>query len=220
MGMWTSVDPLWPSEMAYGYVEGNPIYKVDYSGEQMISAALACHKESQRNAKRDVRDKGPCYPKSATDGCIAALCAATSSKGLYELIRDLKGKAGAASDLKGLTELLAFLKDNQNSDPISSAEDCCKKAKAYTGGVAGAFSLRAKPPGVNVDFSKLISAVCRATTGNGRSARTCAYITNTTEGCLACCELNYSRDVVGTTLNSNCQNWCNNEDEMRQIYER
>jgi RHS repeat-associated protein len=32
MGMWTSVDPLWSSEMAYGYVGGSPLSWIDYSG--------------------------------------------------------------------------------------------------------------------------------------------------------------------------------------------
>jgi hypothetical protein len=32
MGMWTSVDPLWPSEPAFGYVGGCVIAKVDFSG--------------------------------------------------------------------------------------------------------------------------------------------------------------------------------------------
>lgn len=32
MGMWTSVDPLWPSEAAFGYVGGMPSRSVDYYG--------------------------------------------------------------------------------------------------------------------------------------------------------------------------------------------
>lgn len=33
-GAWTSVDPLWPDEMAYGYVEGRVMTGVDYWGMQ------------------------------------------------------------------------------------------------------------------------------------------------------------------------------------------
>ncbi|RYG93546.1 MAG: RHS repeat-associated core domain-containing protein [Alphaproteobacteria bacterium] len=33
-GRWTSVDPLWPDESAYGYVEGNPVNRIDPSGMQ------------------------------------------------------------------------------------------------------------------------------------------------------------------------------------------
>ena len=32
-GTWTSVDPLWPDEMAYGYVKGNPSTKIDPFGD-------------------------------------------------------------------------------------------------------------------------------------------------------------------------------------------
>ncbi|RYG33369.1 hypothetical protein EON81_18330 [bacterium] len=32
-GHWTSVDPLWPDEQAYGYVDGNPTAWIDPSGK-------------------------------------------------------------------------------------------------------------------------------------------------------------------------------------------
>ena len=35
-GMWTTVDPLWPEESAYGYVGGNPVNYVDPSGTSAI----------------------------------------------------------------------------------------------------------------------------------------------------------------------------------------
>lgn len=34
-GRWTTVDPLWPQESAYGYVRGNPVTLVDPSGAQI-----------------------------------------------------------------------------------------------------------------------------------------------------------------------------------------
>ena len=40
MGMWTTVDPLWPSEMAFGYVDGNPLYAIDQSG--LVAIPIAC----------------------------------------------------------------------------------------------------------------------------------------------------------------------------------
>ncbi len=36
MGMWTTVDPLWPSEMAYGYVRSHPIGHIDPFGNIAI----------------------------------------------------------------------------------------------------------------------------------------------------------------------------------------
>jgi RHS repeat-associated protein len=33
LGRWTTVDPLWPTERAYAYVGGNPVNKLDPSGE-------------------------------------------------------------------------------------------------------------------------------------------------------------------------------------------
>ena len=38
MGMWTSVDPLWPSEPAFGYVRGRVLAGIDYHGTQLIQA--------------------------------------------------------------------------------------------------------------------------------------------------------------------------------------
>jgi RHS repeat-associated protein len=40
MGMWTSVDPLWPSEPAFGYVSGMPTALTDSSGARAGSKAL------------------------------------------------------------------------------------------------------------------------------------------------------------------------------------
>lgn len=45
--MWTSVDPLWPSEMAYGYVECQVVTSFDYWGER-----------KRRNNRRGTNKRG------------------------------------------------------------------------------------------------------------------------------------------------------------------
>ncbi|ARU41493.1 hypothetical protein CCB80_10250 [Armatimonadetes bacterium Uphvl-Ar1] len=40
-GSWGSVDPIWPMEPAYGYVNGNPAMKADPSGFMAVVAGLA-----------------------------------------------------------------------------------------------------------------------------------------------------------------------------------
>ncbi len=35
-GQWTTVDPIWPKERAYGYVNGNPMSRVDPSGNKPL----------------------------------------------------------------------------------------------------------------------------------------------------------------------------------------
>ncbi len=44
-GIWTTVDPLWPSEMAYGYAECNPLLLIDPTGEATCSLIKDCRKD-------------------------------------------------------------------------------------------------------------------------------------------------------------------------------
>jgi RHS repeat-associated protein len=42
-GSWTTIDPLWPAQLAYAYVDGRVIYQIDPSG---LSGCCCCEPES------------------------------------------------------------------------------------------------------------------------------------------------------------------------------
>ncbi|MFQ6540272.1 RHS repeat-associated core domain-containing protein [Aphanothece stagnina] len=58
MGMWTSVDPLWPTEPAFGYVGGNPTNSVDPTGTVCIpkTRVTPCTKAEQKGVGQDQCD--------------------------------------------------------------------------------------------------------------------------------------------------------------------
>ena len=99
---WQTQDPLWPSELAFGYVNGNPTRYVDYSGLAVCSNPCA-----------DIRPK-------AVGGCIALFCSLQTASDLYKFLLGLFGKGN--SDL--LKEILNLIKDH----PPKSPDDCCKAA--------------------------------------------------------------------------------------------
>ncbi len=99
---WTTVDPLWPSEMPYGYVSGNPSTMSDPSGMAICR-------------------KGPCEGGGFYGACVAAFCSGNMAVGmLQDLLTVFK-----VSDVK---DIIKLFKDKWGKE--TSPDDCCKKVKS------------------------------------------------------------------------------------------
>jgi RHS repeat-associated protein len=103
-GRWTTVDPLWPGESAYGYVSGRIQLWIDASGMASGSGSKNC-----------------CKDRSIAGGCIALLCSLKSAK---DAIDDLTGiKDIDSTELKPILEKIKNLWGKDYSP-----DDCCKSA--------------------------------------------------------------------------------------------
>ena len=74
-GSWTTVDPIWPNELAYTFVIGRPTYRIDYSGTSPCQKpSCDCKSEcSKLENKHHFCDK-KYFPPDTTIGAYAFCC--------------------------------------------------------------------------------------------------------------------------------------------------
>jgi hypothetical protein len=145
-GRWTTIDPLWPGESAYGYVSGRIQLFVDASGKASGSGSKNC-----------------CRDRSVAGGCIALLCSLKSAK---DAIDDLTGiKDIDSTELKPILEKIKNLWGKDYSP-----DDCCKSAHGSPSFGSLAWGIQ-KICGLFANKKTLCWAICGSTSESNCESR-------------------------------------------------
>ncbi|MBX3107817.1 MAG: hypothetical protein KF743_01420 [Fimbriimonadaceae bacterium] len=198
---WTSVDPLFPKEAAYGYVRGRVTRMVDPSGK------LSCAVPQDTKSSTD-----PCAlgKEKAVDACIALLC---STAGALSLADTLKGIAKLKPSLKSLIDwLFQNLKENLKepepipSDPFTTARECCRDAKKQRS-LDDLYRIYDK----DLLVAATIGYVCKGWATKDSVWRLCAIqhvSDDDPDECEKCCDKMRSDGVFGDRDHGLCQKDC------------
>jgi RHS repeat-associated protein len=101
---WLSVDPLWPSEPAYGYARATPALVSDPTG-----------------LKPPCKDPCQSLPNDGYGHCVALLCSMKNAKDMIDALRKMFSPGEIPDYIKRLIEAL---QKGQNPGP----GECCKQA--------------------------------------------------------------------------------------------
>ena len=118
LGRWQTVDPIWPLENPYEYVNGTPTSLIDPNGLQSTAICIAQLPKGS--------NESPCEGNGSVNACIALLC---SGKTAYEIIAALRaiGKLGEAQADKLIRKGVGQILENLESP---SPNACCRDAKS------------------------------------------------------------------------------------------
>jgi RHS repeat-associated protein len=196
-GAWTTADPLFPDERAYGYVGGMPTWAADPSG-----LATSC-----QGGKPNPCSK---LPKDPVSICIALACSLLGGVEVGKAI----GGAGKGIP-KGIPELIDHVKGIWGK-PLTDIEGCCtdasKSSRVTDIGIIitigrGRPSGKIKPP----PPADIIKSICVALGSTKYRPEKCGLEGvgqeegNKYSTCAACCEKNNRNDSRGESI---CKNLC------------
>jgi RHS repeat-associated protein len=188
---WMTVDPLWPGQMAYGYVNGWPTNDVDPTGLSPSKGLLIAVIEG--------RICGVPLPDCSSlrglfGACIAGLCAGKSAA---ELLLSLK-KFFSDITWKLISDLLKTIKDK----PKMSPEQCCADAQPFLDKCKNGKRQRGWLPR---SVPELFVWLC---CGSDQipEIRRCEAFNWRHDDCMICCDQNYSE---GSNDWGRCRNYCN-----------
>lgn len=119
-GTWTTLDPLWPSEMAYGYAECNPILLLDPTGQTACGVAPLddCRKRCEDAEFQTLFDlKNQCHKEF--DDCMLGLGITFKNR---EICKSLERKCHREN-----TEMC--VKDCMHTFAWDFPKDCVQKAE-------------------------------------------------------------------------------------------
>ena len=192
MGMWASVDPLWPSEAAFGYVGGMASKDVDPTGTQQWS--LIAH--TCRQAQSD-----PCASKAggATfSACIMSVCIANAGKDLFLIFKGLKKVNSALDDGMNDIAMEHLRKVLAKAGKFKSLSECCQSVRNST--ARSLIDVRSA-----ADMLRLLCNERQKSPGSYHSY--CAEISSDYYRCLDCCDAAIA-PVVPVKWHDNCRNSC------------
>ncbi len=196
-GSWTTVDPLWPDESAYGYVRGESTRSIDLSGMQQVvppGVTEGIIRKCQGRIEPNDCSKLGTSPKAI---CIASMCAADAASNVIGWLPNTSGDL--PKDI--LNDLIEWGKGQGKDfvlgggqDPRDwSPTDCCKEAS--TG----------KPVGsIPNATAQIIKKLCDYAPG----VINCLTMGKKIGGCCKCCDLN---SKPSTKQNLLCHVACENK---------
>ena len=134
-GNWSTVDPLWPNESAYGYVGGSPISWIDFAGLKpevpSLSAQLAKCRKKGYGTKNCFECAFAAYRNGSASGRpergypgMSPLRACENARAVCKLPNQYCGPCGPQSPKPGLTSGCPFTKSGIVENAAWIREHC------------------------------------------------------------------------------------------------
>ncbi len=114
---WITRDPLWPSELPYAYVGGNPVTRIDPSGEVFILPSNGLHNDCISASKK----RGSC--DSGQGGLCMSYCLSTFRQRNYKCYTVSPCSAPSSARV-GVCCACNPCPDDRQGDPSIAVKDC------------------------------------------------------------------------------------------------